>query len=84
MLHSTIQLVTLKKPILWDGVNAVWMILNVAATTADASRYIPLFTRLADLTDHRKGWDELLALTDPEDVCMQFNRLMGGPQELSR
>lgn len=84
VLHSTIQLVTLKKPILWDGVNAVWMILNVAATKADASRYIPLFTRLADLTDHRKGWDELLALTDPEDVCTQFNRLMGGPQELSR
>jgi mannitol/fructose-specific phosphotransferase system IIA component (Ntr-type) len=84
VLRSTIQLVTLKKPILWDGVNPVQLILNVAATKAEASRYIPLFTRLADLTDDRKRWDELLALTDPEDVCTHFNRLMRGPQELPR
>lgn len=84
VLRSTIQLVTLKKPILWDGVNPIQLILNVAATKAEASRYIPLFTRLADLTDERKRWDELLALTDPEDVCTHFNRLMRGPQELPR
>ena len=84
VVHSTIQLVTLKKPILWDDQNSVQLILNVASTKADASHYIPLFTRLADLTDHRKVWDELLALTDPEDVCKHFNRLMGGSQELPR
>jgi activator of the mannose operon, transcriptional antiterminator len=84
VVSSTIQLLTLKKPILWDGQNPVLLILNVASTKADASRYIPLFTRLADLTDQRKVWDELLALSDPENVCTHFNRLMGGPQELSR
>jgi activator of the mannose operon, transcriptional antiterminator len=84
VLRSSIQLVTLKKPVIWDGVNPVQLILNVAATKAEASRYIPLFTRLADLTEERKRWDELLALTDPEDVCTHFNRLMRGPQELPR
>lgn len=84
VVRSSIQLVTLKKPVIWDGVNPVQLILNVAATKAEASRYIPLFTRLADLTEERKRWDELLALTDPEDVCTHFNRLMRGPQELPR
>lgn len=72
---SSIQIITLKKPILWDESNYVRFILSVNINKDDSERYINFFKRLAEIEYESHFWDELMKIKDKENFSIKFNKM---------
>lgn len=76
VLKSTVQVITLAHPVLWDDEHEVRLILNVAATKEDASDYIPFFTHLADTSEDLELWNRICAMKHKEDLALALSEIL--------
>ena len=72
---SSLQLITLKNPILWDETNEVQLILSVNIQEGDSNKFLKLFEQIANLESDTNVWNELIKINKIDELNMKFNSI---------